>query len=373
MKGRIIIVGGDHENTLNVIRSVAEGGYKPIALIISDSKKCFITHSKYLKDYSTFSSEDEVVEYLVNLETGNEKIAIVCTSDSAAATLDGNREKLKGKFFISNCKDKQGGLVVEMDKNKMCESAKKAGFNIPETRAVRLDNYSVECLKDFTFPAIVKPEESIGGLKTDFRVCLNFEELKCALAELSHNVTRVLVQEFIPNDEMSLISGVRSEKGINYHLGLINKVRYGFKTHNLGLNAIGEWSHLTFMKEECNRFLDSIDYHGPYSIEFVTHKGKTYFLEANYRTDVTIYIYSKVGLNIPVIWAESCYQDKVNITLPSKNNQTRGMNEFLYVRLFVRPTKILTNIKDFWRTNVFAIMSIKDPKPLIYKFLNKII
>lgn len=373
MKGKIIIVGGDHENTLNVIRSVASCGYEPVGLIISDSKKCFITHSKYLKKYSIISSEDEAVEYLRALDTANDKIAIVCTSDSAAAILDRSRDKLKDKFFIPNCNNKPGSLVIEMDKNKMCEFAKEAGFNIPETKAISLDNYSVEFFKDFAFPAIVKPEESIGGLKTDFRVCKNFEELKSALAELSYNVKRVLVQEFIPNDKMSLISGVRTEKGTNYHLGLINKVRYGFKTHNLGLNAIGEWSPSKFMAEECDRFLDSIDYHGPYSIEFVTHKGKTYFLEANYRTDVTIFIYAKVGLNIPVIWAESCYQGQVPVTLPGEKDKTRGMNEFLYVRLFVRPSKILMNIIDFWRNNVFAIMSIKDPKPLIYKFLNKII
>ena len=51
-KNIAIVVGGDHYNTLWIIRSLGLAGYLPIAIIVTeDGRKSFVSHSKYLLKY----------------------------------------------------------------------------------------------------------------------------------------------------------------------------------------------------------------------------------------------------------------------------------------------------------------------------------
>ena len=48
MKNKVLIIGGDHHNTLGVVESFAEKGIKPYVLIYENNSHSFVLHSKHI-------------------------------------------------------------------------------------------------------------------------------------------------------------------------------------------------------------------------------------------------------------------------------------------------------------------------------------
>ena len=50
MKNKVLIIGGDHHNTLGVVESFAEKGIKPYVLIYEKNTHSFVLRSKHIAD-----------------------------------------------------------------------------------------------------------------------------------------------------------------------------------------------------------------------------------------------------------------------------------------------------------------------------------
>ena len=370
MKNQVcIILGNDHYNTLNVIRSLGVSGIEVYAIIVSDKLKSFVLKSRYISKGELVRQAD--ITHIINKYAKPDiRIPILGTCDSLAAFLDENYDILVKYFILPSIGNTQRMLVNEMDKNIQLKHAKKAGFDIPHSVAIQLNNLSDSTLTDIRYPCIIKPKESIEGSKNDFSICHNEDELKKNLKSLSGRLNQVLVQQFIPNDHVILIAGVRTHFGDNYVFGEINKLKHGCQPQNLGLNCIGVLNPTSELRDACINYVDSIDYHGCYSIEVVRigttsapTQNMNFFIEINLRTDGLLYFYQKAGINFPEIWVKSCYGEKVNF-IPSKQ-KVYGMNEFLYFRHYLSGS----TFTDLLKTDIFSTFSIYDIKPFIYKFI----
>lgn len=364
-----IVLGNDHYNTLNVVRSLGEAKIQVLAIIISDKPTSFVLKSKYIYRGEVLHNPD-VADIINKYATSEMRIPILATCDSLAAFLDQHYDTLSKHFILPSVGNTQGMLIHEMDKNIQLKHAEKAGFDIPKSVAISLDNVDTIDLSDIIYPCLIKPEESIGGSKSDFRICNTEKELRERLLNLSQNLHRVLVQQFIPNNHVMVISGVRTINNINYVFGEIDKFKHGNQLHNLGLNCMGVLSPISELRNTCISYVDAIDYHGCYSIDIVrvcnqstSAQNQNYFMEINLRTDGLLYFYRKAGINFPAIWVNSCYNEKVNVT-PS-HNKIYGMNEFMYFRHCLSAA-VFT---DLFKTDIFSTFSLKDIKPFIYRFL----
>lgn len=363
-----IILGNDHYNTLNVVRALGQESIRVYAIIVSEGKS-FVLKSKYLyKGVIVHAPDAKMI--VDNFSNKDRKIPLFATCDVLAAFLDNNYDYLSQFFILPSVKMKQGLLVQEMDKNNQLEHAAAAGFDVPGS--VKIDLHTIPNGKygNIKFPCIIKPEESIGGSKNDFRICYDSDGLTRSLNNLSGHLSQVLVQDFIPNDEVILIAGVRTNSGKNYIFGEVNKYKHGKKFNNLGLNCMGVLTPDSEIANSVLRYIDSIDYHGCYSVEVVRTRTTStlraevnYFMEINLRTDGLLYFYTKAGINYPAIWVNSCYGIEKDI-VPSKK-KIYGMNEFLYIRNSLS----LSIIGDVFKTNVFSTLSLSDIKPFIYRFL----
>lgn len=363
-----IVLGNDHYNTLNVVRSLGEAKIQVLAIIISDKPKSFVLKSKYIYNGEVLQHPD--ASYIINkYANSGTRIPILATCDSLAAFLDQHYDTLSKHFILPSVENTQGRLIHEMDKNIQLEHAEKAGFDIPESVAISLDNVDAIDLSGIIYPCIIKPEESIGGSKSDFRICENEQELVHCLKVLANHLDRVLIQHFIPNDNVILIAGVRTPSNQNFIFGEIDKYKHSAQLHNLGLSCMGVLNPVSELRDACICYVDAIDYHGCYSIEVVritasnSALDKNFFIEINLRTDGLFYFYRKAGINFPAIWVNSCYNEKVNVT-PS-HNKIYGMNEFMYFRHCLSAA-VFT---DLFKTDIFSTFSLKDIKPFIYRFL----
>lgn len=366
----IVIVGNDHYNTLNVVRALGAESLKCGILIISDKAQCFVHKTRWMA-LGDVCSKEEVVSFLIEkFSIEGKQLPLIATDDTSSSIIDMHYEKLKDLFILPSCGEKQGALTSYMDKDVQLKLASTAGFNTPLSVALNLNEWPIQAIEEIKFPCIVKPEKSIHGSKQDFRICHNQEDLCDCLSELKKHIQHVLVQEFIPNDEVLAIGGVRGFNNDTYILGEINKYKKGSKPHNLGLACMGVLNPESAMLRECINLVEAIDYHGCFSIEVVRRrKGafedhpKNYFLEINLRTDGLYYYYTKAGINFPYIWYQCCKGKSVDLK-PFKN-PVYGINEFLYLR--EQPLKNM--IKDFSKADVFSLFDWKDPIPFIYKIL----
>ena len=96
----IIVFGGDHHNTLGVIRSLGRSGVMPDVLLhtrTSNTKKGLLK-SKYINSFKIVSSCEEGVEYLKTICDERKKQVIICTSDDASSIIDQNRD-----FLLNIC------------------------------------------------------------------------------------------------------------------------------------------------------------------------------------------------------------------------------------------------------------------------------
>lgn len=366
----VIVIGGDHNNTLWVCRSLAIGGYRPLLIIYGDTKRSFVAKSRYVYKSYYSSNEKTLLNLLLTSLCFVEKVVLITASDVCAEIIDKNLDILKDKYYTPSCHDSQGLLAYWMDKATMLKLAGDVGFNVASTKTLNLCN-DVEVNTDsFSYPCLIKPKVSSHGSKTDFRICYSKSEMEAVLKELKMMCPEILVQEYLkPDYEINVMGVSFNDICILPGLGYKNKVCSS--VHNMGMNTLihtdeNVEQYVDVIK--IKRFIREIGYNGIFSIEFLIHNGVPYFLEVNLRTDGTMFIHTSAGVNLPQIWADLLYYNSINSPTQYKRNNIIGMTEFSYLQHLDWKSPI-NIIKDWWHTDCYSIFLWTDMKPFIYKII----
>ena len=94
LANKIIVVGGNHPNTLGLIRSIGEKGL-PVYLMLepcSTLDYCNLRFSKYITKMYLLKSEEEILTILLSdFKNEKEKPIILCGSDASISLLDSFR------------------------------------------------------------------------------------------------------------------------------------------------------------------------------------------------------------------------------------------------------------------------------------------
>ena len=173
MNNAVVIVGGDHHNTLGVIESFAEKGIKPYVIVLTDSNVSYVIYSKHIKRPWVCLSEEEVLSCLCqNFADSSEKIVLIATNDQTASLIDSYHQTLTPFSYISSV-EPHGHLADAMSKEYMSELARNVGLEVPKTWIVK-----DTCIpEDISFPIITKAISSIEGTKANIKVCYDKEQL----------------------------------------------------------------------------------------------------------------------------------------------------------------------------------------------------
>ena len=371
IRNKAIVVGNNHHNTLGLVRGLGRGGLDVICLIVDkDIKHSFVAKSNYIKEFHLFPSFNKVLEYLKAQEL-NSLVPVFTTSDEGAEFLDLHYEELCKGYLLNNCGHKQGEISHWMNKELMLAKAKESGLRIPEGFIVNTNASEIIFMKDVAFPCIVKPHKSSEAGKTNFRICGDLQQLKNALQEISSVCDQAIVQEFINKDYEFLMMGMRSSlNGMIVLPGGLHKLRVCKHTRSLGMLAYAYTTPDIEPSIDVNalkRFLDAIDYDGIFSVEFMIAQNKAYFLEINFRNDGTQFCFEGAGVNLPLLWVkaargEDISQRKLNL------DERYCMVEINYIKN-MNWSHPITAIKEWKKTNLFALTDKHDIKPAIYKII----
>lgn len=363
ISNKIIVFGGNHHNTLGVVRSLGEVDCKPI-LVIHGASHSFVAKSKYIDKTHYVTDEKEGVDLLLEQYTReNVKPIIICCSDGASSCIDENYDKLAPYFIFPNAEEK-GRITKLMDKERMRLLAEKNKLRTPRTWTITKDKPVPESI---CFPCIIKPLVSIEGSKSDIHVCKNYHELDQAISS-THSL-HIQVQEYIDKDYEYQLIGCRIKNQNEDHIIIpgISKIIRSSSVSNTGFLKYSPLQEEE--KEELDNvyaFIRATQYIGLFSVEFIVDKdGNNFFMEINFRNDGNAFAATGSGCNLPYIWCKGMLGESID-----KESTTIDKEKLVIPELIDFFQSVLTHkisffkwTKDVIKSDIYLLYNKKDPKP----------
>lgn len=376
MKNKVIVIGGNHYNTLGVIRSLGEEGI-PVYLILISEKEGYVSKSKYVTEiWKVSKSGRDIIDILVsNFENEEHKPIIIPTSDSIMETIDSNLDLLKHKYILPNADNIEGRVTRLMNKKVMNDIASESGLIIPKSWEIELEGNETDISEETIYPCIVKPLSSIDGKKEDIVICQNELELKKNLSILKQDYDRVLIQEYIDGSDSKMIEiiGCVTINGKEIILpAIIEKTREYPLMAGSTSYALATRNSKYIDNNGIERFIKKLNYVGIFDLEFKYANGKTYFIEINFRNGAPGYVLTKAGTNIPYIWYLDASGNDINNLCKEIDKDFNFMMEARDFRHVLNgDLKLRSWIKDLINTKAFLFFNFKDIRPLISKIIER--
>lgn len=356
----VYVIGGDHHNTLGVLRSLGFKGIKSNLIVVTDKKHPYVGKSKFIKQRFIVTSEEEAINVLINEKTKHKHAVVIACSDGASSEIDLNRNRLVDVYSLPGCQE-QGRLTAYMNKSKMTEIAISVGLDTP----LSWDADRGGIPGDIKYPCITKPILSKMGSKSDISICNNPHELRDVLQN-SH-CTQFQIQEFIEKEFEYQLIGLSLNEGERVIIPGVSHCIRPCPGTNTGYLRYETLEGLNAPIEKCYDFIKAVGYSGLFSIEFLRGKdGHDYFMEMNFRNDGNSICVTKAGCNLPFLW----YMANVGLNYQAEldNSTLRPVNvmpEFDDFRFFVltRKMSVGTWLSEIKKTDAFMEYDKQDKAP----------
>ena len=370
---KVIIIGGNHYNGLNLARSFGINKIKPYGVIISENLKfAYITKSKYWEETWVVNNSNQAIELILE-RFSNEKIkpVIIPFSDDAAAAIDRNLVRLQESFFVPSINNEQGKIISLMNKKSQIEFANKYNIPMANSWVINLPNYTIP--QECPLPCILKPVISFEGNKLDICKCNNLEELNNKLIELAKNgYTRILLQEYLRFDCECLYAGCCGSE-ISYFASCRERCwpeigGTGSFVRIINDNAVKEFADKIIGALKCEGFS------GLFDIEVFLINDRIYLNEINWRNTGRDFMCMGTKVHYAVIWYYSLVgRDASGLKHFFDENIEYAMDESIDLRHVVYGDLSLWKwLKDLKKAKSFSIWYSKDLKPVFFRYLELI-
>ena len=304
MKSKVVIVGGNHLNTLGVIRSLGREGLYLVVILTNGDKSSFVLKSRYVKEYYLVDGSAEAVKLLLQLgKSDSEKRVIIACHDEIASEIDLNFDKLSQFYYLSGM-NRQGGVSKMMDKEAMGRIAKTVGLNVPPMMICNAKTIQISKLNNP--PYITKPVKSVLGKKSDISVFKDTGDLISFIN--NHPDNSFIVQQYIDRSFEFQFMGCSLDGGEIIIIPGVSNIIRPTKSSNIGfLHYLQLDNTYNDSLAHSISFIQTIKYSGLFSVEFIRDKdGKDWFLEMNFRNDGNTIAVMNAGVNLPFIWYLHC-------------------------------------------------------------------
>ena len=302
-----IVVSGDTGNALGIVRSLSQGGARPILIyLVEETHLPVLIKSKYLTEvYNVHSYEDALDLLIEKFGAESEKPFVYTCDDSIASLVDQRYDDLKDKFYFFNAGE-AGRINKLMDKHEICLVAEKCGCQIPKQEIVDTGVLP----KTLRYPIITKTLMSImGAWKEDVYICQNEEELKEAYSKIQS--PKLLLQEYITKKNELAVQGISIDGGREVY------IPYGISFFRSSESGYGHYMYCKPLTDEkliaqLKAIIKECRYTGCFEIEFlIDQQDQLWFLEVNFRYSFWNYAVTFGGLNYPLAWAQSVLDNHI--------------------------------------------------------------
>lgn len=362
-----IVIGYEHYNPLGVIRSLGENGISPVVIMLKNDVRV-ASKSKYIKDLYIIDRNEEAFDILKKYVDKKNKAIIIPCDDNITELLDEHYDEIKNCFYCSNAGE-AGRIGFYQNKANTNTLAEQCGLKIPQSWVTT----NKKIPGNIQYPVITKPLTSYPNWKEDYYICHNDEELQGALDKIKSDT--VLLQQFIVKTKEISMDGVSCNKGTEVFISNYNESVYVLEDY-FSMMLYHKKLENTELKNKIKKMLETVRYEGIFSVDFIEDSAGTwYFLEINYRNSAFSYASTKLGMNLPLIWASAMVNNKmpeqIERNIPSNYISLAEVADFGHR---VRRLKMITFkdwIKDVKRANCLYDYNPNDLKPLISEIVGK--
>lgn len=360
MNKEIIVIGGNHHNTLAILRSLGEKGLKVQLVVVSHDKKPYVSYSKYINEFIVIETEDNIREALHHLHKSKDNAIVIACSDAISSYLDCHRDELSSEFILPGS-IVQGSITELMNKEVMARVASESGINVPKSWIVNISEPEID---DISYPCIIKPLISKEGSKADIEICTCRAELESYINE--GHCKKVQIQEYILKDIEFQLIGCSLNGGEIVVIPGASIILRQPKNTNTGFLKYVPRKKINFDENACVNFIRKTCYSGLFSLEFLRDKeGNDYFMEINFRNDGNSICVTASGINLPYIWylynCGKSFEEELNY---DRMKEVLVMPEFNDVGNAIhRRISLWQWLKDVKNTDRFMEFSKHDQKP----------
>lgn len=354
----VLVFGGNHHNTLGVLRSLGRRGIRPDLLLVDPDRQGYVAKSRYINELYVCETYPNALDWLKEgYRHKGEKTVVICTSDHAICIIDENSHSLSSRYVLPGS-ILHGQISKYMDKQLMAKLAVEVGLRVPHS-------YNAEggvLPKEVGLPCIVKPLRSVEGTKGDIVVCYNKSDVERYNAGRTPNAD-IQVQDYIEKDYEYQLIGCSINSGETVIIPGVSKIISAAEGSNTGFLKYEQLDR-SYPIKECKAFIQRIGYSGLFSIEFIRDRsGVDYFMEMNFRNDGNAICVTKAGVNLPYIWYLSGigrpYDGEIKAILP-----VYVMPEFdEMLRIPKHKLTFSTWVKEMIKADAYMEFDIKDQFP----------
>ena len=368
-ENKVIIVGGDHHNGLNLARIFGLNGKKVFAVVITGQAKSWMVKSKFIDGYAIFKTEKEGFDFVLEKFSKEPvKPFIIPYSDGAALELDLRLNEFKEKFFVPSINGKQGEIARLMDKEAQYNWAQERGIKMAKSETISLEADCSSLLDNFQFPVILKPAISAKGDKQDISICENLDETKKSFIVLKEKgYESVFVQEYLKVDGEFLLVGFLNKTIINFEaFRVVRKwpLRYGtgsFSSMVYDLNLLNKSENLLSA-------IEKYGYQGLIDVECLLVNRMLYLNEINWRNSGGDFRAIKDGFYYAYWYFRAVCSSNYKIPCWKAPSDSYSMVEDAdFHHILKKEISLKQWIKDVHKTRNFATFRLDDLKPFIWK------
>ncbi len=360
ISSRVLIIGGDHHNTLGVIRAVGRTKVKFTVLIHSNyanKRDICCQYSKYIRRNLDLvqPTENAIISYLTSHFADEKDILVLPTSDFAEFVLDKNYDLLSKKYILPSINNTQGEICKYMDKFEQEKLARK--YNIPMAKTWLVDLQQAPPTEDLVYPCICKPSVSAAGNKSDIRVAHDKSEISGIFSEfINKGYLTILIQEFLEIDYEVVVSGCCTRNAHEFAYLALRKIRrYPLEGGSLTYAQQVTDSEQLRKISKIIYVLQYIGYDGLFDVELFNVDGVYYLNEINFRNSGNACIFTQNNVNLPELWGIDRLGHSIsglNMT-PSRVVYLMDFMSELWLVLH-RNASITTSLRSFYKTTVFT-------------------
>lgn len=308
----VLLIGAGTQS-LAFISPLANLGYK--VYLLTEELNNYADASRYISSIivpPVKISESSYIDYLLSVIQKNNISVIIPMGDSSAAFISKNLDALSAVVNVKM--SKYENFLLGYDKNSLMSLCSLKGYPHPQTIDLSLTSIEDKLLKEFPYPAMLKPNISTGG--RGMKIIQTYDDLRNCFEDLKSKYGNYHIQEFIPSGGKQFKAQLYIDDQGNLIQGTVmQKVRW-FPISG-GSNCCALSIENYEIVQLCHNVLKDLKWVGFADFDLIEdpRNGKVLLMEINPRVPACIKATMVAGVN----WPEVIVNGYLN--LPQKEYQ----------------------------------------------------
>lgn len=376
------LVLGCHKIGLGIIRALGEKGIPVVGVYYNKMDMGYVSRYVVADYHCPHPDYDELgfIAFLMELAKKWGTSVLVPSDDATLIPVSKHKRALSERYRVAAVDWEITEKFIA--KKNTYAIAKEIGVPAPETLIPADLSEALDFVKKVGFPCLLKPSVGhtfYGMFKKKMLFLENSNQLEIAYNETETIDNEMMLQEFIPGDDMS---------GANYNSFFVDggprievtaaKVR--LSPPRTGFPRVVVSRHIADLLAPGRKMLSAINYDGYSCMEFKkdARNGVYKLMEINGRLNLTTPLSVKAGINFPYL----AYTYAITGKLPDEEYSYKegiywidllnDIKETIKSTVEER-TDVAEYIKPYLQPHVFAVLSMYDPLPFIKRMKDIVI